>query len=417
MSIELEKSALAEDYNLTVDKKLTIIIGTESFAPNISGVAVAAEKLACNLSQSGHNVYLFAPSRSFHTGKDESFTDYNVIRFKSFKNPFRKGFRIAFPFAKEISKAVMEIKPDIIHLHDPGSLCSSLKKSAKAQGIPIVITNHFNLDYVLSYFRYLEPLHPWFEKWLTNYLVKFYNECDCVTCPTVTIKKELENWGVVSPIVEISNGVDLERFYSYSSPVAVRHRYNLPSNVPIVLYVGRIDKDKSFEVFIRCIPNVLSKVDAFFLVVGDGDEIGKMKILAQNLGVAEKINFLGWIDHYSPDLPQIYQVASVFAIPSSIETQSIVTLEALASGLPVVGADGGALPELVKHGENGFLFSPRDSKALADYIIKILQDKNLADAMRRKSLEIVSEHRISESFARINKVYEEVLNKVSKREN
>lgn len=413
MSTQLKKETLDDESIQGNSRRLTIVIGSESFAPNISGVAVAAEKLACNLFKSGHRVYVFAPSRSFRTGRDNSFTDYTVIRFKSFRNPFRKGFRIAFPCGKEIRNALKEIGPDIIHLHDPGSICSALKKAAKADRIPIVITNHFNLDYVLSYFRWLAPLHPWMKKRLTNYLVRFYNDCDCVTCPTDTIKKELESWGVASPVVEISNGVDLERFYSYSSTTTVRHKYGLPS-LPIVLYVGRIDKDKSLEVLIRAIPEVLRQLDAHFLFVGDGDEMGKLKSLAENLGVIRKITFLGWIDHYSPDLPQLYQLASVFAIPSSIEAQSIVTLEALASGLPVVGADGGALPELVITGENGYLFTPGDSLAMAEGIVRILRDRDMSESMRRKSLEIVSEHRIHESFARILNVYEEVLSNFSK---
>ena len=386
---------------------MRIIIGTESFSPNISGVAIVVELLAKNLAKKGHEVCVVAPSRDYGTRWDRSFEEFPVLRIRSFPNPFRTGFRIALMPQEEIYRAAREFGPDIVHLHDPASISASLRKAGKKIGVPVVVTNHFSLDYALSYVRYLSPLHPQMRALLTRYLVRFYNQCDYVLCPTQTVKRELESWGVATQIEAVSNGVDLERFFAYSSPAAVRAKYHLPPD-PIVLYVGRVDKDKSLEVLIRAIPRVIKESSAHFVIVGNGDELSKLKAMAEKLGVGRRVSFLGWIDHESPDLCRLYQIASVFAIPSTIETQSIVTLEALASGLPVVAADGGALPELVEDGGNGYLFHPRDSEGLGGGIVNILKGDNVARQMRRKSLEIVSRHHISESFARVESIYEEV---------
>ena len=386
---------------------MRIVIGSESYAPNISGVAIAAERLARNLAGADHDVHVFAPGRNGRTAFDPDSGDFSVLRLRSMPNPFRKGFRIAFMPQAEVDKAVQGLRPDIVHLQDPASICTALRKAARRRGIPVVVTNHFSLEYALSYIRYLSPVHPQMRAMLTRYLVRFYNRCQYVLCPTETVKRELESWGVCTPIESISNGVDLERFYSYSSPTAIRLKYHLPAN-PIILYVGRIDKDKSLEVLVRAIPLVTGSADAHFVLVGDGDELPRLKALAGNLGVSEAVSFLGWVNHESPDLPQLYQVASVFAIPSAVETQSIVTLEALAAGLPIVAADGGALPELVKHGDNGFLFPPGDPKVLGNTILRLLSDDQLRERMRRRSFEVVSEHRIGGTFERVQGVYERV---------
>ena len=386
---------------------MKIIIGTESFSPNISGVAITTELLAEDLAKTKHEVFVFAPSRDLKTHYDQDFKKIKVLRLRAFPNPFRKGFFVSLLPKKEIAKKVSQIKPDLIHLQDPTSICTALLKVAKQNRIPVIITNHFSLGYVLSYFGYLKVIHRPLRTILSRYLVKFYNQCNFVFCPTQTVKKDLVSLGIKSPIEVISNGVDLERFCSYSSPEVLRLKFRLPLN-PIVLYVGRIDKDKNINVLIEAIPRVRKEINAHFVFVGQGEELPKIKKKVTRLGLERVVTFLGWINHNSDDLPGIYQLASLFVIPSMVETQSIVTLEALASGLPVVAAEAGALPELVKDKENGFLFSG-GSKNMAQGIVKILEDKKMASEMGKKSLQIVSQHRIEESFKKIVEIYEKVL--------
>lgn len=387
---------------------MKIIIGSESFAPNISGVAVHAELLASNLCKAGHTVYVFAPSRKYASGYDPGTEKYKIFRLKSVVNPFREGFRVAFLPSRDVEREVRRIKPDLIHLQDPTSICSALLKIGRKMNIPVVATNHFSLKYVTSYLKFLKPLHPQIHYILGKYLSGFYNKTSPVFCPTETVKKELQEWGVKTKIEAISNGVDLGRFFSYSAPSTIREKYHLPIN-KTVLYVGRIDKDKSIEVLVNAIPMIAKKSNAHFIFAGLGDEIPKMQTLAKKLGVSNLVSFLGRIDHESEDLPLIYQTADVFCIPSTIETQSIVTLEAMASGLPVVAANSGALPELVRDGQNGYLFKPGDSEGLAKKVISILNSPTAAKKMSAVSLQIVSGHAILQSLAKIIANYEEIL--------
>lgn len=392
---------------------MKIIIGSESFSPNISGVAVVAEILAKHLSDAGHDVYVFAPSQSYKSHYDRQFTSFKVYRLQSIANPFRKGFRVAFMAQKEIVREFNRIKPDIVHLHDPTSICSILLKTARKNHVPIVVHNHFSLDYVTSYLKWAKPFHPLIRKILTFYLARFYNRCNIVICPTETVRKNLLDYGVKTPVVAISNGVDLDRFFAWTNPTPLLLKYHIPAN-PIVLYVGRIDKDKCIDVLINAIPKILDKINAHFVMTGPGDETEKMQELARKLGVAHAISWTGRIEQTSAEFTQIYQSATVFAHPSPIETQSIVTLEAMASGLPIVAANAGALPELVKNGKNGYLFTPGDAHDFAEKIAKILLNKQLQATMSKQSLDIVSSHQINKSFKQIKDIYEK-LTRLSQR--
>jgi len=389
---------------------MKIIIGSESFAPNISGVATVTELLATNLAKDGNEVWVFAPSENYKTYKDKSFKDFAVWRFNSFPNPFRKDFRFAAFSQQEIFRFTREIQPDLIHLQDPVGISSQLSRAARRQKIPVVISNHFSLDYVTSYFRWLKPFHPEIRIFMRAYLKRFYNRCNYIICPTETVKKELVAWGVNRPISAVSNGIDLDRFFEYFDLSEFFDKYHLPPNKK-VLYVGRLDKDKNVDVLIDCIPGVLQKTNAHFVIVGDGSELDKFKKTVEKMGIGHAVSFLGWIDNKSEDYLQVFESASVFVITSKIETQSIVTMEAMAAGLPVIGADAGALPELIKSNCNGHLFCPDNSEDLAKKINKVLSDSKLQKKMSAESLRLITSHEIKKSFYKINEIYDKVIKK------
>ncbi len=395
---------------------MKILLGTESFPPNISGVATATKNLADNLTKAGHEVFVFCPGKTYRSHKDRNFTDFTVIRLKSITNPFRKGYRITFASETEIGRKVKEIKPDLIHLQDPASIGIILREVGRKYGIPVVITNHFSLEYALSYVKFLTPLMPVLRKSLIKYLANFYNRCDLVTTPTETFRKQIQDWGVTVPVVAISNGIKTGIFHHEITRDAIDaflQQYHLPSN-PLVLYLGRIDKDKSIDVLVKAIPRVLQEVNAHFVIAGSGGALAEVKKIASELGVTNDTTFIGFINHDSDDFPIMYRCSSVFAIPSTIETQSIVTLEAMSAGLPVVAANAGALPELVKNDINGYLFKPGNSEELANHLIAILKNQALAKEMGRHSFEIALHHEMNRTFSEMLDIYVQTIDKYKK---
>ena len=386
---------------------MRIIIGSESFYPNISGVAVATWNLATYLVGQGHEVLVLAPSTNRKSYRENFEEGFSVQRLPSIPNPFRKGFRVTMHPAQQINSIVESWQPQVIHLQDPTSIGSCLMKSAQKGGIPIVITHHFTLEYILSYFRFLKPLHKRSQAHLTVKMKDFYNACQYVICPSETVKRWLLGVGVQVPVVVISNGVNLHQFFSYEFPSGIRTDLGLPE-LPIILYVGRIDVDKSLDTLLDAVPLVLENHKAHFAFCGGGNLLGRLRRKTEQQGLNPYVSFLGQLDHQDHDLPRLYQIATCFVIPSCCEAQSIVTMEAMASGLPIVAAEAGALPELVQNGDNGYLFAPENIKDLAAKINLILENEELAHRMGQRSLEKVIKHDLNRNLNKIEKIYGEV---------
>ncbi len=385
---------------------MKILIATESFYPNISGVAVFSYNLAKMLAQNGHELYVIAPS----TNGDfyfEKIDQIKIYRLKSRQNPWRKGHFISKAPFKKVAQIINEVKPDVIHLQDPAAISLATLLVARRQKIPVVVTNHFSLDYVVSYLKWLKPIHFVIRFILNTYLGWFYNRAQVLTCPSKQIADYFTDRHLKSKPIVISNGVDLGRFMpEYGDRESVLNQWKIPANKSILLYVGRLDVDKNIEILLRALPKVLAKKQIQLLLVGEGKIMNQMKDLVKELKIEPNVTFTGQIDNQNNNLPKIYQVAAIFINPCPIETQGIAVLEAMASGLPIVAANGGALPELIKDSENGYLFKSDDSADLAQKIIQILSDSKLAQKMGQKSLEIVEAHKVENTFKEFEKIYE-----------
>ncbi|MGO0122727.1 glycosyltransferase [Desulfothermobacter acidiphilus] len=387
---------------------MRVLIGSESFSPNISGVAVTTFNLAAYLARRGHEVTLMVPSPRFGNFTEVFPEGFHVLRVASVWHPFRKGFRVTVYPLNLARRVVRQWRPDIVHLQDPTSIGSALLKATQEAGLPVVISHHFTLEYVLAYLWFLRPFHKSLRRRLTTAMVRFYNQCRHVICPSETVRQSLLQAGVAVPVTAISNGVDLDRFFAYEPPLAARLAFHLPAK-PLILYVGRMDPDKSLDTLFKAMPLILARHDVHFALCGTGNLREKFERLVKKDGLAAHVSFLGPFVNQSDQLPRLYQLATCFVIPSGIESQSIVTLEAMASGLPIVAARAGALPELVTDGDNGFLFTLGDPEDLAAKVDALLADEKKRRKMGRRSLEKVVTHKLEASMARIETIYQQVV--------
>lgn len=387
---------------------MKIVIGSESFPPAVSGVATMAEYYAKTFAEMGHDVVVFCPSTNPKTFIDKSYHDYKVIRLASHANPFRNGVRVTWRPGKQIKRYLDEAKPDIIHLHDPASISSALLKEAQRQNIPVVITNHFRLDFVISYFKYLPFFHPLIKTLTRSYVRRFYNRCQTVTCPSDLTRRDLKAWGVRPPVLWVSNGVNYERFEKRPDLASFKAKYKLPDK-PIVVYVGRVDADKRVDVLLKSISLVQKESDAFFLIVGGGAKLEEMRELTKSLNINDKVLLTGWKDGNDPEFPKFYHAADLFATASPIEVQSIVMMEAMSSGLPIIAPNHGALPELVHDGENGLLFENGNEADLANKIIKLLKDADLRHRLGQKAQVMMAENSQAKSARKMIEIYESLI--------
>jgi len=209
----------------------------------------------------------------------------------------------------------------------------------------------------------------------------------------------------------ISYGIDLQMFHpllSLDDETALRDKYGLPQNVPVILHVGRLDTDKCVDRVIWAAAHAMQNTDAHLLIVGDGRQKPALMKLCKSLGIEKRCHFPGYIS-MEEGLPEIYRLASLFVTASEIETQGIVLLEAAASGLPIVAVRATCIPESVHDGVNGYLTEPNETISLAKAIDDILTDPAEARNMGQAGRRLVAEHNIQAAIDSYEHLYADLI--------
>ena len=384
---------------------MKILFTTESYYPIIDGGAIAQHRIVHELIGKGHDVRVIAPNFSFkNTVEDENGS--TIYRPRAFLLPFYMNNKYHFaPFPLlHVKKVIGSFKPDVINVCSPYPISICAVILGKKKHIPLVGSIHILPENVLAPF-FSSVFYPTMVKYTWSYLVYFYNLVDWATVPTQTGAAMYQQKGLNIPITSISNGVNTDMFKPTNDGEYLRKRFHLPKK-PLILYTGRINQEKNVDVLVKAIPIVLKSVDAHFLFCGSGGLKPEMTKLTQDLGVDEHTTFIDFLDW--ADYPNIYTLADVFVMPAESELQSIVTLEAIASGVPPVVVNKGAVPELAS-AQNGLVFEPQDSNQLAAHIATILSDKKLKNTMKKNSLSLSKQHSMKSVGIQYEQVYEKVL--------
>ena len=369
---------------------MRILIVSEIFAPAVSGVAVTTARLAANLAERGHIVQVLTASQGDGSASIETRNGYEIVRIASLANPFRKGFRLTVMAGRAVKLTFDEFQPEIVHIQDPISLSVRAVYEAKKRNIPVVATHHFLPDYVFSYLPDSVPVQNLARFWLRRRLVRLYSKCVCLTVPTETVRRAVEGADLLTCIRVISNGVDTDRF----APGTEK------TDPPTVLYVGRLDPEKNISTLLRACAKLRQPYQ--LRIIGGGNLIESLREQAKDLPVT----WVAPVETESEILAAAYREASIFCISSPHETESMVTLEAMAAGLPVLAADGGALPELING--NGYLLPAHQTTAWTSAMEELLADAGLRAEMGTISRQRSLERAIGLSVDAIEKLYSEV---------
>jgi 1,2-diacylglycerol 3-alpha-glucosyltransferase len=282
-------------------------------------------------------------------------------------------------------------------------LSNAVSEVAREFGIPVMGTNHVVPENVLHHLHLPMRLQQKVRVYLWSRFVQIYKQLDFVTAPTATAAKLSQRPGLEKEVIPVSCGIDLGRFSPGNNASELKQRYGIPARL-ILLYTGRLDREKRIEAIFRAMPNIVEHVDAQLVVAGPGKLRNDLETLVSKVGMKDRVTFLGY--RSDEDVPRLYRVADVFVIAGVAELQSIVTMEAMASGLPIIAANAMALPELVHHGENGFLFPEDDAQALAAAAVTILSNEPLRRQMANKSLEMIKIHDINKVVEQYEMLYE-----------
>ena len=379
---------------------------TQSYPPMISGAALSAQQTAEAMAKLGHQVLVIAASDReypYHTYTD----NLNVVRLRSFNNPLRVGQRLMLSPRRKVLKILQKFQPDVIHPHEPLQMGWIALEYAKRAHIPVTLTTHQLPWFVASYLP--RSLKPFVEITLWAYARMSLKKYTTLIAPTQTIAKIIQEKTGLNPSV-ISYGLDLQTFHPplYSDHVsATRKKLNLPSNIPIILHVGRLDTDKSVDNVIRAVRPAILKSDAHMLVVGDGCLKNHLVCLCRELGIEKRVHFTGFIP--PSELPAIYRMANIFVTASEIETQGIVLFEAAASGLPIVAVNATCISEIVQDQVNGFIIEPGDIHTFSDALVTLLDDPERASAMGEEGRMLTDSHDIQNTWVQHESLYQEMV--------
>jgi len=353
-------------------------------------------------------VLVIAPSQN---GKKSKEVDGNhvIVRTASVPFPFYQNFRISPNPNREVKKIIEDFDPDVIHIQMLMWLGQAAMKYGNKFGIPIVTTNHAMPENLMDNLKLLAPVSRPINYILKAYGARFHSKADFITMPTQSAIEMFNVEKITTPMAAVSNGIDLSRFTVGKAPDDVYERFGIPKNQPIVSYIGRLDAEKHLPVLMRAFVRVLSVMpNTHLVIVGDGTERVILQEMAHDLGISKDVTLTGRVS--DEDLVSLHKVGTVFCMPSPAELQSIATLEAMASGQPVVAVDAGALRELCQHERNGYLTEQDDDETIAQGLLAILQDPALRKEMSEQSLAIARTHDLETTLKRFEQIYTDLVN-------
>ncbi|GAA3230055.1 hypothetical protein GCM10017691_22670 [Pseudonocardia petroleophila] len=380
-------------------KPLRIVIGADTYAPDVNGLSRFSSRLAAGLAERGHEVHVVAPS---HDGPPEvrvedGVTVHTLKSHRWFSHP---DFRVAWPWTTRprTARLFAEIAPDVLHVQGHFPVGRGLVHAARAAGTPIVATNHFMPENLVGHARVPKPLQKPVTRlgWWDMHLI--YRHADVVTAPTPRAVELLEKATGMTGSLAVSCGIDVAK-YRGSEPD--------PSAPLRVLFVGRMDQEKRVDELLRAFAALPAGTRAELEIIGEGVMREEWTGLAAELGIGTRTHFRGFVDE--DELVAAYQRASVFCMPGIAELQSLVTLEAMAAGTPVVAANAMALPHLVRPGRNGWLYTPGDVPELTTRLATLVGDADMRRRMGAASRELVASHELGATLSTFEGIYERLL--------
>lgn len=394
--------------------KLAIV--SDLFAPSIGGTETVTNAMATNLGTQGFETMVVAPAVAHKKSpySEKSPNGYKILRLRSYSPHVQANLRFGLYPYKQLAQYFAEVgQPDIIHANNLFPLSRAAMKYARRNHIPLVIGGHLMPESITFGLSWLPGVQRGLNRFGWRYIARVYNRADMVMSPTKTGIRYLSRNGLKIPTRVISNGLDLRA----NTPLNVekstlRKKLGIKGD-NVLIYAGRLSVEKRIDVIIDAFAREYQTFNATLILLGDGNATRKLKRQVKKLGLRNNVVFTGYVQQ-TETKRQYFAASDGFVIASPVELQSIVTMEAMAAGLPVLAARAGALPELCQNGINGFTFRNGDSTNLADKMYTLLSNDKLRAKFGRASLEIIKNHDIADTWKQYKQMYQDVLDKYKK---
>lgn len=364
---------------------MRIGIVSETYPPEINGVALTVQALATGLAARGHTVELVRPRQRPRPLEEPGVL---VQEVRGMALPRYPGLRVGWPAGRLLHERWQRLRPDAVYVATEGPLGRSALRAAGRLGVPVATGFHTRFDDYAAHYG-VGALAPA----VRRYLCRFHRRGDATLVPTGALADELRNLGVANVRV-LRRAVDAARFHPALRDTGLRTSWGADGSTPVVLYVGRIAPEKNLELAVRAFRAIQQQVPAArYVWVGDGP--------ARAALAAAHPDFLFAGTQRGEALARHYASADLFPFPSLSETFGNVILEALAAGLPVVAFDQGAAREHLRHGSNGYCIAPGDEDAFVAAAVTLAGNPGLirhVGRAARASIERLSPEAVLSDF-------------------
>jgi len=354
------------------------------------------------LMKQGHNVFVFAQSDGAFKD-DEPF----IFRYPSLPLPVSGDISAAIPVSPFVDQLLPMLKLDVIHTHHPILLGQTAARKAAELGLPLVFTFHTQYWEYTHYIPFpQEAIQEFLKNAVHKWLRDFMQKCQHIIIPSESMREILvRDYGLEEGYTVIPTGTDLEP-YLRADGKTLRNEKGWQDQT-VLISVGRLAPEKNWDTLFRAFSKVCSSYPNLRLVlIGDGPAKEALEALASELGIAEHVTFTGALPF--DEVPRYLKAADAFIFASVTETQGLVTIEAMAAGLPVVAVDGSGTRDIVDHGKQGFLVE-NDVDALAKGINKLLADPQRMKRFSNSALKKAKTFDVNQLGKQAIGVYEQAI--------
>ena len=383
---------------------MNIGIFSDTYFPQLNGVATSIRTLASALEERGHHVYIFTPSDP-RCGAD--YDDLRVYRVPSVPVHFVQDYRAGYVFSPFLAKKIVDLELDIIHTQTEFCLGALGRFISTTQGIPLVHTYHTMYE---DYVHYIGGGHIISKKMARGFSGIYCNAATAVIAPTRKTEQLLKSYGVTKPISIIPTGINTSNFrkdqFKPEEILELRKSLGLQADTPVIVSIGRLAKEKSIDVVIGALPKLIEKLpDLKMVIVGEGNEMENLSSFAESIGVREHILFTGgkpW-----KEIGKYYQLGNVFCSASVSETQGLTFAEALAAGVPVVAKKDECIENIIDDNVTGMLFEANED--LPDLLYRVLTDETLSNRLSKASVEAMEALSVDAFADSVEQLYQNIL--------
>jgi 1,2-diacylglycerol 3-alpha-glucosyltransferase len=374
---------------------------TNFYLPVVNGVVRSVQSYRDALTSMGHNVFVFAQEDDYED------TEPFIFRYPSLRLPLPVDIPTAVPVSAFVDQLIPKLKLDVIHTHHPFLLGQTAASKARDHNIPLVFTFHTQYQ---EYTHYIplpqEQVQEFLKNRIMNWLREFMRKCQHIVIPSESMRSILVNdYGLMDRFTVVPTGLDIAP-YKDANGAALRSEWGWNDD-KVVISAGRLAEEKNWTTLLQAFALAQQKQPHLRLVlIGDGPQADALRQLAGELGISERVLFTGKV--LFEQIPAYLKAADLFAFASVTETQGLVTLEAMAAGLPVVAVAGPGTQDIVEDSRQGFLVQ-NDAEALANGIVKLIESPMLMSRFKSAALRKSRSYDNRRLARKMLKVYEQAI--------